>query len=107
MEPTTFDSVNLGDPRQDVHRVRDEQVGLSRHKVAETLLPADPRGLKVLEIGGGAAEFSRRMQALGIQVTFVDLSPNNVKRATSYGMAAHQLDLNCGLPVFQADVFDG
>src|SRR5205823_12183775 len=100
-------NVNLEDPRQDVHRVRAEQVGLNRNRVAEALLPPDPAGLKILEIGGGAAEFSRRLQSRGILVTFADLSPLNVERARSFGMEAHQIDLNCGLPVFQSDTYDG
>ena len=103
----SFANVNLEDPRQDVHRFRQEQIGLNRHCVAEELLPPNPAGLKILEIGGGAAEFSRRLQSLGIMVTFADLSPLNVERARSFGMDAHQIDLNFGLPVFESDTFDG
>lgn len=106
-EQTSFGNVNLEDPRQDVHRLRKEQPNLSRHGVAERLLPNPPRGLAILEVGGGAAEFSRRLQSLGVAVTFVDLSPSNVQRANSLGMEAHQLDLNDGLPPFSDGVFDG
>src|SRR5215470_13777602 len=100
-------NVNLEDPRQDVHRTREENIGLNRYCVAERLLPPNSGGLKVLEVGGGAAEFSRRLQSLGFLVTFVDLSPSNVKRARSFGLEAHQLDLNSGLPIFRPETFDG
>jgi SAM-dependent methyltransferase len=103
----SFTNVNLADPRQDVHRLRPENPGLNRYRVAEALLPAEPRGLEILEVGGGAAEFSRRLQALGILVTFVDLSPTNVERARSFGFEAHQVDLNCGLPPFRDGRFAG
>jgi 2-polyprenyl-3-methyl-5-hydroxy-6-metoxy-1,4-benzoquinol methylase len=105
-QTSSFTSVNLADPRQDVHRLRKEQPTLNRYRVAETLLPANPAGLKVLEVGGGAAEFSRRMQAMGLTVTFADLSPTNVDRARSLGFEGHQLDLNHGLPIFADNTFD-
>src|SRR5262245_34329890 len=107
MRENTFVNVNLEDPRQDVHRTREEHIELNRYRVAERLLPSNSVGSEVLEVGGGAAEFSRRLQSLGIDVTFVDLSPSNVRRAASFGMKAHQLDLNCGFPIFPSETFDG
>ena len=62
--------VNILHPRQDVHRERSHDQNLNRYRVAEALLPADPDGLSVLELGGGIGEFSRRMAARGIDVSF-------------------------------------
>lgn len=98
--------VNLADPRQDVHRVREHNPGLHRYTVAERLLP-DVAGRRVVELGGGTGELSRRIRERGADVTFVDLSPANVARARSEGFEALQLDLNRGLPEFDDESFDG
>ena len=99
--------INLNDPRQDVHRERVVRPTLNRFRVAELLIPASARGTAVLEIGGGAAEFSQRLRELGHDVTFVDLSDSNVARARELGFTAHQLDLNLGLPPLMSGIFDG
>jgi 2-polyprenyl-3-methyl-5-hydroxy-6-metoxy-1,4-benzoquinol methylase len=100
-------AVNLDDPRQDVHRERIHDPNLNRYRVAEGLLPEASQGLSVLEIGGGIGEFSRRMLARGIRVTFVDLSEHNIEKAKGLGMPAHRIDLNTGLPVLPENTFDG
>lgn len=99
--------VNTLDPRQDVHRERTHDPNQHRYGVAERLLPAGSAGLSVLELGGGIGELSRRMTARSVDVTFVDLSEHNVRRARSLGLKAHRLDLNEGLPPFAAGDFDG
>lgn len=106
-EQTDFATVNLADPRQDVHRERKHDPNLNRYKVAESLLPAQTKGLKVLELGGGIAELSRRMTEKGIVVTFVDLSDANLAKAAALGLETHKLDLNLGLPDFAEGTFDG
>ncbi|MDB5035984.1 MAG: hypothetical protein JWQ98_3225 [Chlorobi bacterium] len=103
--PSTL--VNTADPRQDVHKERKHDPNLNRYRVAESLLPPDPRGLRVLELGGGIGELSRRMTAKGIDVTFVDLSEHNILKAREMGLEAHRLDLNQGLPPFGDGMFDG
>lgn len=94
---TPFSSVNLNDPRQDVHRERVVRPTLNRFRVAERLVKRLQPDDTVLEVGGGAGEFSQRLRQLGFNVTFVDLSPSNVARAKGLGFEAHQLDLNQGL----------
>jgi 2-polyprenyl-3-methyl-5-hydroxy-6-metoxy-1,4-benzoquinol methylase len=106
-EQTDFATVNLADPRQDVHRERMHDPNLNRYRVAEGLLPAETAGLKVLELGGGIAELSRRMTEKGIKVTFVDLSDANLAKAAKLGLETHKLDLNLGLPPFEDSTFDG
>jgi 2-polyprenyl-3-methyl-5-hydroxy-6-metoxy-1,4-benzoquinol methylase len=96
--------VNIADPRQDVHRVRVHEASLARYAAAEGLLPANPGA--VLELGGGIAEFSRRLRGRGNRVTFVDLSETNVRRAADDGFETHRLDLNYPLP-FEDETFDG
>lgn len=103
---SSFSSVNLNDPRQDVHRERIVRPTLNRFRVAEALLRETGLGAAVLEIGGGAAEFSQRLRNMGHQVTFVDLSQSNVTRAAELGFVAHQLDLNLGLPPIADSSFD-
>jgi 2-polyprenyl-3-methyl-5-hydroxy-6-metoxy-1,4-benzoquinol methylase len=105
-EPATR-LVNTFDPRQDVHRERSHDPNLNRYRVAEGLLPLRSSGLTVLELGGGIGEFSRRMGLRGIDVTFVDLSEHNVRKARALGLNAHHLDLNDGLPSFDDGEFDG
>jgi 2-polyprenyl-3-methyl-5-hydroxy-6-metoxy-1,4-benzoquinol methylase len=105
-EPATR-LVNTFDPRQDVHRERSHEPNLNRYRVAESLLPSRSSGLTVLELGGGIGEFSRRMGLRGIEVTFVDLSEHNVRKARALGLDAHRLDLNDGLPSFDDGEFDG
>ena len=56
-QPVEASLVNLADPRQDVHKERLHNPNLSRYAVAERLLPRDGKGLAVLELGGGIAEF--------------------------------------------------
>jgi len=91
-----------------VDRDRVVRPTLNRFRVAERLLPRHQgEGFNVLEVGGGAAEFSQRLRHLGHQVTFVDLSSSNVARAMALGFPAHQLDLNSGLPPFKTGTFDG
>lgn len=106
-----FDQVNLDDPRQDVHKHRDQPVDLPRYRVAEALLPqpADeaPGGRSVLELGGGTGAFSQRLQDAGFEVTFADLNPNNVTRAREAGMDAVQINLNEGLPGLPDNHFAG
>jgi len=102
-----YQAINLADPRQDVHRERIHNSNLSRYRVAEKLLPPSSKSLKVLELGGGIGEFSRRMTKRGIEVTFVDLSENNIKNARATGLEAHQIDLNLGLREFASAKFDG
>jgi 2-polyprenyl-3-methyl-5-hydroxy-6-metoxy-1,4-benzoquinol methylase len=99
--------VNTFDPRQDVHRERSHDPNLNRYRVAESLLPEDCDGLSILELGGGIAELSRRMTGRGIEVTFVDLSEQNVRKAHVLGLKAHRLDLNEGLRPFGDGEFDG
>jgi 2-polyprenyl-3-methyl-5-hydroxy-6-metoxy-1,4-benzoquinol methylase len=106
-ENASYTTVNLDDPRQDVHLERKHDPNLHRYKVAEELLPTPSAGLRVLEIGGGIAEFSRRMLSRGIDVTFVDLSDHNLRKAEALGMEAHKIDLNTGLPPFDEGQFDG
>ena len=102
-----FRTVNLADPRQDVHIERRHNPNLYRYTAAERLLPTQPSGLSVLELGGGIGEFSRRLRARNIDVTFADLSEHNVAKARSFGCAAHRVDLNEGLAVFPDASFDG
>lgn len=52
---SSFSSVNLNDPRQDVHRERLVRPSLNRFRVAEALLQESGAGARILEIGGGAA----------------------------------------------------
>jgi 2-polyprenyl-3-methyl-5-hydroxy-6-metoxy-1,4-benzoquinol methylase len=104
---TDYSNVNLHDPRQDIHLVRPENPALNRYKIAESLLPPNVAGSKIVEIGGGAAEFSRRLKALNINVTFTDLSETNIQRATELGFEAHRVDLNLGLPGLADNSFDG
>lgn len=106
-ESSSFSSVNLSDPRQDVHRERAARPTLNRFRVAEALLRDCGRRLSIVEIAGGAAEFSQRLRELGHRVTFVDLSQSNVARARELGFAAHHLDLNLGLPPLADASFDG
>ncbi|MBC8145262.1 MAG: class I SAM-dependent methyltransferase, partial [bacterium] len=98
--------VNLADPRQDVHRVRKPQPGLHRYTVAERLLP-NVVGKRIIELGGGTGDMSRRMRTLGANVTFADLSPSNVANAACDGFHALQLDLNRGLPDIANESYDG
>jgi len=102
-----YKNINLTDPRQDIHRERVLRPALNRFRVAGELLPTPQKGASVLEIGGGAAEFSQRMRAVGYGVTFVDLSEGNVARAVELGFPAQRLDLNLGLPCFGDESFDG
>ncbi len=102
-----FSTINIADPRQDVHNERRHGLELPRYRIAEELLPARTVGLSVLELGGGIAELSRRLQKRGMKVTFVDLSESNIRRAKTLGFVAHKLDLNCGLPIFNNEQFDG
>lgn len=103
---THFVFASLAHPQQDVHKERKLNPSL-RYKVAEGLLKPFSQRLSVLEIGGGIGEFSRRMKAKGIKVTFVDVNDHNVWKAKSLGIEAHQLDVNFGLYPFRNEQFDG
>jgi methionine biosynthesis protein MetW len=102
--PSTL--VNTADPRQDVHVERMHDPNLLRYRIAEALLPTESQGLAVLELGGGIAELSRRMMRRGMEVTFVDLSEQNIRKARALGLEAHRLDLNSGLAEFPEKRFD-
>jgi 2-polyprenyl-3-methyl-5-hydroxy-6-metoxy-1,4-benzoquinol methylase len=97
--------VNLADPRQDVHRVREHDPNQARYTAAEMLLPEHGDGA-VLELGGGMPEFAQRLRSRGFVVTFADLSEANVSRAAAAGFETHQLDLNFPLPFPDAS-FEG
>jgi 2-polyprenyl-3-methyl-5-hydroxy-6-metoxy-1,4-benzoquinol methylase len=99
--------VNLEHPQQDVHRVRRDRTGHIRYRLAEQLLPALEPGTPLLEVGCGRSEFARRLRALGQVVTVTDLNPTNIEFARTLGFAAHQLDLNRGLPPFVQAQFAG
>lgn len=108
MSNTDYVSVNLKDPRQDVHKERKHHPYLFRYSSAEKLLPENASGLKVLEIGGGTGEFSRRMKKKGIEVHFMDLNENSLKKVKEeLDIPVYKADLNNGLPVFDAETFDG
>ncbi len=103
-----YQYINLSDPRQDVHKIRKHNPHLHRYDVAEKLLPKECTGLKVLDLGGGTGEMSRRMKEKGIQVTFVDLNDNNIKRVKVLGIeSTYKKDLNNGLGEFGNEAFDG
>jgi len=106
-EEAKFPFTNLSNARQDVHKQRRHDPSLHRYRVAEKLLPSNCSGLSILELGGGIAEFSRRMKEREIRVAFVDLSEHNIRKAQSLGVEAHQLDLNLGLVPFRDAQFDG
>lgn len=98
---------NVDDPRQDIHKERRHDANLYRYKVAEELLSPNCRNTRVLELGGGVAEFSRRMKEKGIIVEFADGNQHNVTKARDLGIRARQLDLNNGLAPFPTGRFDG
>ncbi len=106
-DPDSYRGVNLADERQDVHKERAHPPNLPRYDMAEQLLPDAMEGLRVLELGGGIGEFSRRMLTRSALVTFVDLSEANLAKARAMGMEALRLDLNLGLPGLEDGAFDG
>ena len=101
-----YPTINLSDPRQDVHSVRSHNPFLRRYSTAEKMLPDRRIGAKALELGGGTGEFSRRLSNAGFAVTFVDYSEHNLARASDAGYETARLDLNKGLPVFEDESFD-
>jgi 2-polyprenyl-3-methyl-5-hydroxy-6-metoxy-1,4-benzoquinol methylase len=100
-------AINYNDPRQDVHIERLHGVNLFRYEAAEKLMPTESTGLKILELGGGIAELTKRMLKKGFDVTFVDLSDKNLEKARKLGVTALSLDLNEGLKEFDNGIFDG
>jgi 2-polyprenyl-3-methyl-5-hydroxy-6-metoxy-1,4-benzoquinol methylase len=106
-EQEHYSTANLSHPLQDVHRERSHAPDLYRYRVAEALLPENIAGKRVFELGGGIAEFSRRMREHGVEPSFVDLNDRNVERARQLGFAAYQMDLNAGLAPFADASFDG
>ncbi len=98
--------VNIAHPQQDVYTQRRRVTGHHRFRIAEQLLTDHPSGQRLLEVGGGMAEFSTRLRDLGYQVTFVDLNPNNIHNARKLGFESQQIDLNFGLPGIENDQFD-
>lgn len=108
---SSYDQINLDDPRQDVHKQRDQPADLPRYRVALNLLEqagaiaADD--CQVLELGGGTGAFSKQMTAAGLQVTFADLNENNVARARESGLEAVQINLSEGLPGLPDNHYDG
>ena len=100
-------NINLNDPRQDIHIERIHGPYLFRYEVTEKLLPENCKGLKILELGGGIAELTKRLIGKGANVTFVDLSEKNIEKAKTLGVETHKIDLNIGLKEFENEKFDG
>lgn len=99
-------AVNMSDHRQDVFGTRRVSEGRGRYRFAEMLVPPDGQGARLLDIGGGMAEFSRRCAAMGYRITLADLSPNNVANARNLGFQSHQIDFNRGLPGIDDNQFE-
>jgi len=98
--------VNISHTHQDVYGTRKSIPNKSRYRFAESLLLQSSQGLRLLEVGGGMAEFSCRLAEKGFQVTFSDLNTNSVSHAQKLGFDSHQIDFNFGLPNFSDAEFD-
>lgn len=108
MAGPNYQNVNTAHPQQDVGKTRLYRPYLHRFTVAEELVPVPPRmDERCLEIGGGMAEFSRRLKEIGYQVTFTDLNSNSVHNAQSLGFESYQMDFNLGLSPLEDSYFDG
>ena len=99
--------VNTAHPRQDIDTSRLARPGMFRYKLAAELVSVPTEGkVRCLELGGGAAEFSRKLKKMGYLVTFTDLNPNSVKQARVLGFESLQIDFNEGLPGLPDASFD-
>ena len=90
--------INKSHPQQDAFGVRQVDHTKNRYRFAEGLLPPPEAGQRVLEIGGGMAEFSQRIASNGYQVTFSDFNNHSVENARQLGFESHRIDFNDGLP---------
>ena len=90
--------INKSHPQQDAFGVRLVDATKNRYRFAEELLPPPGKGQRVLEIGGGMAEFSQRIARKGYQITFADFNSNSVENARQLGFESHRIDFNDGLP---------
>lgn len=101
-----FGLINLDHFRQDVDTVREESFGRERYEYAAELIP-HPQGneQKIIEVGGGRAEFARFIRKLGYQVVFTDISENNVRKAKDLEFEAYVCDFNHGLSEFSSSSF--
>lgn len=98
--------INFTHSQQDVYGARQTGLGQSRYVFARRLLPQDGKGLRLLEVGGGMAEFSQMLNNSAYKVTFTDLNSNSVANAKSLGFESYQIDFNFGLPGIPDNSFD-
>lgn len=83
-------------------------MGRIRYRFALEVLPRpDSNGGRLLDIGGGRAEFARLARDMGWQVTLAEGNPDSVVYAQNLGFEAHQLDLNRGLELPGDSRFSG
>lgn len=95
-------------PRQDIYGERDENFERIRYQFALELLPPNKsKYQKILDVGGGAAEFSRIVEKRGYDVVFIDGNKSNVERAKSLGYDSYRIDLNNNWNLFNENEFDG
>lgn len=73
---------------------------------AQKLLSVNLTGKSILDLGGGAAEFSRILRDKGAMVTFADGAEDAVEKAKSLGFSSFRVDLNEPLNIFKNNQFD-
>lgn len=86
--------------------IREENFTRPWYWYARLLLPVDLQGKSIIDLGGGACEFSRELRERGCQVAFADIEEENVARARKLGFDSYRIDLNEPL-AFGDGVFDG
>ena len=90
------------------NQLRPEDFDRPQYKYALSLLAKhNPENRKIIEFGGGRAEFSRTLRENRFNVTFVDINPENVKFAQDIGFESKVCDLNNKLEEFPDQIFDG
>jgi 2-polyprenyl-3-methyl-5-hydroxy-6-metoxy-1,4-benzoquinol methylase len=90
--------INTEHPRQDITREREYDPGRERYRFALELLPDAAPGARLLDVGGGAGEFTELARARGYATTLADGNPTSVDREAARGFDALRVDLNDGLP---------
>lgn len=98
--------VNLEHRQQDIRRKRDYKPTREWYRFAAPMVPTAKSNERLVDVGGGAGEFTAYARSIGYGTTLIDGNSTSVKEERKRGHEATEVDLNDGLEGLPASSFD-
>lgn len=98
--------VNKEHSRQDINSKRLFDLSRNRYAFAKELLPVSESNLVLLDVGGGAGEFTSIARNKGYKTFLADGNSLSIENEINRGFDASIIDLNMGLPGIPNQKFD-